>query len=228
MSVITTTYRQKQLKMLREDPDQVNLWNKHPVKLSKIEEGTFNLDRVISILANESQSPSQLAGIQPDQITSPLIHRINRAYTDAIEAYKKKLDEAKRKDLESIETNKNFWIYENYPGFAWTIKIFGASFISWDQYERDARAYRFAWLVEVSVLEERRLTIMKNQIEGDLDPFIEDLEDLAEQNQIDTSLLRQVRQLKDIYRAHFPGVPLVQEEALANLAQRLPAELAIL
>lgn len=217
MSIVTTSYGQKQLAMQEADQIRADLWNKHPVKLSEVEKKTFDIDRVISILENESQPPSQLAGIQPNQIESPLIQRLDRAYQDAIGAYKNRLKEAEAQDRGSIEANKNFWIYENHPGYAWLIKIFGASFMSQDQYDRDARAYRFAWFIEVSVLEQQRLAAMKNQIEEALVPLIEDFEDLAQHNQTDIDLLRQVKQLKNVYTAHFPNELLAQEATLTRM-----------
>jgi len=208
--MITITYGQKPLTMLQTDPVQTDLWANHPIKLSEEEARELNLDQLVSILANESRPPSQFAGIPMGAIASNWIQRLDRAYHDAMEEYQRSLKEAQTKDLTSIREHKDLWIYENCPGFAWALQIFGASFIGRDQYDRDTRLHRFTWLRNVSVLEGQRVFKMKNEIETALTYLVEDLENLAKHNQTDAGLLKEIKQLKKVYKAHFPKASLPQ------------------
>src|SRR3990167_947307 len=217
MSIITTSYKKKQLAMLQGNQNQKDLWMKHPIKLSDAEKRTLNMGRIISVMEGNDCSPSQLAGIAVDRIASPVIRMLDRVYLEAMRNYKKKLDAAEVEDISSITANGKFRIFEKYYGFSFLWRIFGAQFISQAQHDSDARAQRFAWMIGVNVLEEQRLSAVKHHIENALDPLVKKLEDLEKRNQTDVAALTQVSQLRKVYQAHFPGVPLIQEEMVARI-----------
>ena len=222
MTVISNTYNNKQLALINSDTAQSEAWLKHPVRFTKIEAGTLQLDVAMPLLEGKDLSPATLAGIKVEQIASPLLESIVQNYQESISNYKSRLKEATTKDAVSIKYNEvNHRVKEDYWIFWIFWAIAGTSFISREQYNTDAQAYRQMWFSEVSIFENIRLNNAKNLIENAIPQLVEQLEEIAGSPTVNMDLCMKAWQLQKVYATLFPENALPQREALVRL---LPAD----
>lgn len=224
MIVISTEYNGNQLAVVQSDAEQKEIWQKYPIKLTLSETKAIQFDAVLSVLQGKDGSPATLAGIKVDQIVSPLVMGIEKEYKCVVEQYKELLKQATIKDFASVKHNQaTYRIRENYNGFWWIWALCGDAFIDREQFNREAQAHRYTWLVKVGVWEALRMERIKNQIENALPHLIEQLEEVAKINenaavcQQHETLFTKVWQIKKIHNTLFPDSVFSRGEELKRL-----------
>lgn len=91
-------------------------WNKNPVLISEEQKAAMNFSYVIKIIKGEVKSPSEMAGLDHQDL-DPVIDQMNKIFQDAILSYGKKLENASILDNMNIkQLNKE--CYSFWPGVA--------------------------------------------------------------------------------------------------------------
>lgn len=204
--VVSTTYQDRQLAVLQElENDLKEVWKSYPVSFTEAEAASACLSEVVPYVEStdiEARSPSGLAAIKADQVVSNLLKRLNMEYRTSMNGNKRLLKKATIEDCKTILENKQkYRIAEDYC-FLWRlISFWERPFISKEQYNRDAQAYRRDWFVRVHTMEVNRMEDMKSRIKVRIPECEKDLQSMAANNPLHSTLKKEIEQLKRVLGA---------------------------
>lgn len=202
-----------QLVVAQEENREID-WSEHGVTITEGQLKTIsNLPAVLAVLTNSWKQPSGAAGILTVNISHPVIHTINADFRKAKTNYKNMLAVAERNDLNTFTNLNTKYKIKSFSGF-WGFfrKIaasLGANYKCETEAAKEASLHRFAFMVSVSALENKRLEEIKDKITENITPLLVDVERIQREHQEDLPeygvYLRQLQQLTAIFTALFPA-----------------------
>lgn len=208
---ITTTYQGEALTLYQEQSAVLDI-ARYPVLMSEPQfDAILCKARIFAVLKGTSQTPSVKAGVLLDKRCDVLI-RLDDIYQTSLDSYKKSIHESIRKDAATITNLEATPIVEGYVGpGGYVITPFLAGLYglirSFTDHaaivKRNGSAYRITRLIEIGVLEERRLAEIKTVITEACRPIMTRLGELHAAGETDIALLSKLSQLQKVYKAEF-------------------------
>lgn len=216
-------------------------WDQFPVRVTPNEMQTIDLPKVLEILRKIECSPTTVAGLEPDQVQSFIITRMDAAWTQLKTDLTNNLQKAEIKDLENYQPyTKAKWLagagcaasgagagallgLSVGPigvGLGTTVGLitgifaglFGTRKVIDIQAQKDASAHRLAWMQKATIMTSEFRNELKTALKlGGKQLFLE-LQELKKSNQISLDKLRKLQELLTVFKAHFPDEEMLIEQ----------------
>lgn len=187
----------------------VPTWATYPLLLPNSLMRTLSMNLVLPILAQTAKPPSEMAGIDPNDIAEPTLYVLDRDFREAKLFYDATLLLAERHDSVIRQNIVSTYKVRNYGGwFGWIFSVLeclGGNYKSIEYRDRESSGNRIKWLFQVDFKETARKEKIKSVLKERFQIIEADLKTLSTRNQIDPNLVKQRDQIIQVFKAIFPG-----------------------
>ncbi|MCF7852467.1 MAG: hypothetical protein K9M07_04410 [Simkaniaceae bacterium] len=183
----------------------------YPLKLSPAQLRAMpNKHEIVALFQKRYRAPSEKAGLS-GSLCGVIVH-VDAVFHDSVKQYQNSIDQAMRGDIRTIttlEANPRVEVWSTLDHYLLN-PVVGTACEVWKRLtgysaivRREGSAFRLACLIEIGVLEGKRLSDMKTVIIEGAKPMITDLKSLRDRGESDMELLKNLRQLEKVYRSEF-------------------------